>query len=168
MAGSATIDSTLFVDSLISIVDDVRRDIADGFGARQFDVATVQVTPPPRLGLGQTTCTETLLDPRPIVKPYKMTRELEPCGLDDAGLVQLIEVSLTYTEAELSGNTLSEGLEFFYKITDARGQGVKDRYFTLDRAPYPARTCLGEVDRQNDTCMGWIVWLRPSGAPACP
>jgi hypothetical protein len=164
MPGSATIDPNVFIDSLIEVVDDVRRDIAQGLGARQFRVFTVQVTPPPRLGLGSPTCTETELDPRPVVKPYKTEFEMEPCGIDEAGLVQITEVSLTYTEPELTGKNLADGVEFYYKLTDGHGQQVCERYYTLKRPPYPARTCVGD----QDACMGWILWLQPAGDPNCP
>ena len=156
MPGNATIDPNVFIDSLISIVDDVR-DMATDFGCHQFKVDLVTMTPVPRRAGGphNTVKVITTIDPTPKVKPYKLTNDMEPCGIDEADLVLVEHVSLTYTEPELTGKNLDCEQEFYWRLTDAHGQETFERYFTLAKPPFPRRGCK----------MDWQVTLKRAEAP---
>lgn len=150
MPGSAVLGSNL-VDDLVPTVDELRSSLHDEFGVRQFHVYTVlREWSGGATGDGDPTDTETELTPKPKVEPYKTQYELETCGIDEAGVVMLREISLTYTEAEIIGPTLTAGQEWFIKITDAQGQAIADRYWVIAKPPFP--------DREKD--IGWKVELR--------
>lgn len=163
MPGSATLDPNVFADSLISVVDDIRRDIKEGMGFRQFYVDLVTVTHVPREAGGPRNSVSVLtrLDPLPFVEPYEeqrnapMKRVMQPCGIDETDKVKVTQVSLTYTEAELTGKDLPKGTEFYWRLTDAQGQSTCERFFTIDRPPYPSRNC----------CPGWLIVLRRAAEP---
>lgn len=162
MPGSATLGTNL-VDSLITdVVDGLRDALHPDFGVRQFRVFTVVRTFDDPDGLSGTFAdVESELRPQPLVIPMTGRQgahtemRLEPCGIDEAGIVVLREVSLTYTEAELSGifgtgASLADNQEWLYKIVDAQGQEISDSYWKLARRPFP--------DRIED--IGWVVELR--------
>ena len=148
MAGTAVLGSNL-IDSLASsLIDELRGALHPVFGVRQFNVYTVLRTWTGRRGdkdAGGYTDIETLLEPQPKVEPYKTEMRLKPCGISDAGVVQLREISFTYTERELTGVYGSTGAaltnkqEWLYKITDAYGQGIEDSYWVVSTRPYPDR-----------------------------
>lgn len=153
MAGSATLGSNL-IDSLITdVVDGLRGELHPAFGIRQFNVTIIARTyASGYVDDGSYTDVETVIDPQPLVLPYKTEFQLMPCGLDEAGLVQLQEVSLTYTEAELVGS-YSQGVEWLYKISDAQGQEIADTFWVLKTKPYPDRI----------KTLGWIMELEKAG-----
>ena len=156
MGGSSILGDNL-VDSLIpDVVDGLREDLHPQFGVRQFSVFTVtRKCASGYIGDGEFTDTEVEIRPQPLVEPYRTRFELQPCGLDEAGMVTLREVSLTYTEAELTGSIgvgadLAADEQFLYKLTDAHGQGIADSYWVLAQRPFP--------DRIED--IGWSVILK--------
>lgn len=149
MAGSATLGSNL-VDSLVPIADSLRDSLHTDFGVRQFKVWTVlREWTSGTIGDGDYTDTETEIEPQPLVEPYNTEFNLEPCGIDEAGYVELREISLTYTEAELMGAVTEGGEQWFIKLTDAHGQEIADSYWLLKERPFP--------DRIKD--IGWKMRL---------
>lgn len=156
MPGSATLGTNL-VDSLIpDVVDGLRDDLHPEFGVRQFSVFTVRrAWSGSGVGEGDFTDTESEITPQPLVEPYRTRFELEACGINEAGLVRLREVSLTYTEEELTGfiGENATGLEaneqWLYKLTDAQGQEIQTSYWVLKQRPFP--------DRIQD--IGWVLEL---------
>ena len=82
--------------------------------------------------------------------------DLNPGGLEEAGQIVLTEISLTYTEAELSGQTATANQEVYYKLVDAQGNGMATRYFDVHRPPVPDR----------DKGIGWILTLNARTDPA--
>lgn len=157
MPGSATLDPNVLVDSLVTIIDDIRSNVADPLGCYHFGVSLVTVVPTTRRAgdPSEKTITEVALTPKPKVHPYEFNNKLEGCGIDEWGLVKVDEISLTYTETELTGRDKPEGAEFFWKLTEAHGQGVVARYYTVDRPPFPTRGC----------CSGWQIVLRRAKDP---
>jgi hypothetical protein len=102
------------------------------------------------VGDGAYTDVETELSPQPLVHPYRsLSNRLEPCGLNEAGYVEVTEVSLTYTYAELGADETAMGVQNLIKITEAHGQAQPARYFVHNNPPYP--------DRIDD--MGWVFNL---------
>lgn len=155
MPGSATLGSNL-VDSLVSVADALRSDLNPAAGVRQYRVYTVRRSwSGDCRGDGVATTTEIELLPQPKVEESQLVTEgfrynLRPEGKTEEGSVTLREVSLTYTEAELTGGTIGKTVEWFYKLVDAQGQQIQPRYFVLSRPPI--------VDREKD--IGWIVFLK--------
>lgn len=160
MAGSATLDNNVLVDSLVTdVIDGLRRELHPQFGVRPYKVFTVLRTyAGESLGEGGFEDVETEIDPQPRVAQWDGKRyDLTPAGLDENGEVRLTEVSLTYTHDELTGGTLEGNQQFFFKIAEAHGQGNPDRYYILSRPPF--------VDREKD--MGWVLTLRAANVPGC-
>lgn len=152
MAGSATIDQTVLVDGLLGTIDALR-DLGRQFGQRAYRMYRVLRTwSGGAVGEGAYTDVLTEMTPRPCVHPFTegLDNKLRPCGLMEAGVVKLTEVSLTYTYGELTGAGLSAGQEHLLLLREGYGQGQPDRYWRLDRPPFP--------DREND--IGWILWMR--------
>lgn len=151
MPGSATLNPEVLLDDLVELVDELRDDLHTDFGVRAFRVFTVrEVFESGRIGEGQGILTETEITPQPKVKPYAPTGlndSLEPCGLDEAGFVDLEQISLSYTQAELTGRPVVNGVEqdigcdtrFFIRIREAHGQEQSFRDFRQSGPPFPDR-----------------------------
>lgn len=142
MAGSATLDADVLVDSLVPTVDQLRDELHAAFGVRHFRVHVVQRTWSGLLpGLGTFTDTEVELTPRPLVEPFTaFTYKLEPCGLLEAGYIKISEISLTYTEDELGApDAPQENVQYLWKLSEGHGQSTATRYFALKDPPYPDR-----------------------------
>lgn len=157
MGGSAILGDNLVDDLIPDVIDGIRADLHPTLGVRQFRVFTVVRTYTGSvIGEGDFTEVETELVPQPLVQPYKTRLQLEDCGIDEAGFIVLREISLTYTEAEVSGPPSDPDTEdFLIKITDAHGQAIPDTFWHLVARPYP--------DRLKD--MGWTMKLEPASTP---
>jgi hypothetical protein len=66
--------------------------------------------------------------------------EMRAHGRDNVGDAILREVSLTYTEAQLTGGTIEPHEDFFFKLVDAHGQGLAPRFFVPKRPPIADRS----------------------------
>ncbi len=108
MAGSAILGNNL-VDSLVpGVIDGIRDALHPDLGVRHYRVYAVTRTYVGEFGSDDYSDVEVEFEPQPLVEPYPRANtgihyELEPCGLDEAGLVVIKEISLTYTEHEVSG-----------------------------------------------------------------
>lgn len=152
MPGNADLDPTKLVDALVPTVDSLRDQLHTSFGVRPFRVYTVRRSYSGDLeGLGEPVETVVELTPQPKVWQWDGMRwELATCGVDELGEVRLTEISLTYTEAELTGRPLERGEQWFFRLEDAHGQGMEPRYFAPTRPPFPDR----------EKTIGWVVQLR--------
>lgn len=159
MAGSATLNPNVLVDSLVTdVIDGLRADLHPQFGVRPYHAYTVKRTWSGRqVGEGTYADVVVKIDPQPRVQVWSGLRyELATCGLSELGQIQLTEVSLTYTFAEIAGGALTHSQQFFVVLTEAHGQGNPARYFVHTQPPF--------VDREKD--MGWVLWLRHAEVPA--
>jgi hypothetical protein len=152
--GSAVLDPNVLVDALILDIDQLRL-LQDEFGIRAWRVFSVTRTwPTCEIGDGEPTDLEEEIVPRPKVEPFDVRNVLRPCGLDEAGMVKLSEVSLANTWEDLTGAapgaTLSPGVERIYILREGYGQLQPDRSFVIDRPPEPDRV----------KGLGWTIWLR--------
>lgn len=154
MAGSATLDPDVLVDSLVEdVIDGLREDLHPAFGVRAYRVYTVfREWSGGIMGKGQATETVVELRPQPRVLAWDgLQYSMEPCGLDESGEIKLEEVSLTYTQAELDGGgSLASSSEWLIRVDEGHGQEQRSRYYQHTRPPF--------VDREKN--MGWILWLR--------
>lgn len=155
MGGTAVLDQDVLVDSLVAdVIDGLRDDLHPQFGVRPYRVYTVKRTWSGEVpGDGDATDVTTELTPQPLVLPEKLEHRREPAGLDEAEAVWLREVSLSYTEDEITGGTLARNVEWLIKVAEAYGQGTRTRWFVIDQPPTP--------DRTKD--MGWAVRMRRAG-----
>ena len=156
MPGSATLDPDQLVDGLVPDIDDLRG-LADEFGTRQFRLYAVTRTwDGGEVGEGASSdATPVELTPPPKVDPFlELGYRLQPCGIDEAGIVRLSEVSLSYNLQDLvgypPGGALDDGVERVFLLRENYGQAQPDRVFYLDRSPAPDR----------DKTIGWVLWLR--------
>ena len=162
MAGSAILGSNL-IDELVPIIDECRETLHADFGYRQYRVYLVRRRwSGTRRGEGTLSAiSSTELVPSPRVEWRPLKTDLTEIGLDEDGPIVITEVSLTYTEAELTGQTIAATDEFFYGFTETAGlgQSIRDRTFVPSSRPLIA-------DREKN--MGWQVELVKSDAPALP
>ena len=152
MPGNATLDPNVLVDDLVTdVIDGLRDELHPAFGVRAFRVFTVaRVWSGGFVGEGSFTDTEVELTPQPLVHPFtSLRRDQEPCGYDQAGMVKLTEVSLTYTQDDLLACESPEATQHLIKIVEAHGQAQAPKYFVHAKSPYP--------DRVKD--MGWVLHL---------
>jgi hypothetical protein len=142
---------------LVPTVDSLRTELLPAFGVRAQRVflvrrtwsgsergagtvmvnSDVEMLPPP------------LLDdsaPRAEERRY----ELKSHGRDEEGEIEASEISLTYTEDELTGGVIPDNVEFYWRVVDAHGQGQHERYYVPSRPP--------RVDRVD--AIGWSVVLK--------
>jgi hypothetical protein len=150
VAGTATLGSNL-VDDLVPTVDELRADLYADMGVTQWAVHVIK-----RQWSGQrrnegvaTIVSDVTLTPPPMLKDGDKWA-LIASGRDERGEVELTGVSLTYTEAELTGGTLEDNEEWYYKLVDAQGQGQDAQYYVLAKPPSTDRT--GE--------LGWELTLK--------
>ncbi len=144
------------VDSLVDdVVDGLRDELHPEFGVRAYKLEIVTRTwPSGTEGVGQMVETAHEVYPQPLVKiwdGYRFTQK--PCGIDDIGVIQLTEVSLKYTEADIIGDG-ADATQSLWRLSDAHGQLTSSKYFVVDGSPY--------IDRIQD--IGWVVRLRAAGA----
>lgn len=153
LAGTATLDSSVLVDSLVPDVIDGLRDVLNpAFGIRAYRVyRVIRTWSGAEPGDGTFGDVAGELRPQPRVAVWDGFRyQQQPAGLESVGRVRLTEVSLTYSDADLTGQPLAKNQELFIAIGDANGQGTTVALFTHAQPPY--------IDREKD--MGWVVNLQ--------
>lgn len=153
LTGLAVLDQDVLVDSLVAdVIDGLREDLHPQFGVRAYRVYRVIRTWGGRVtGEGGYRDVGAELRPQPLVWQWDGLRfEQATCGVETLGEVKLTEVSLTYTEAQLTAQPMGKNVESFIAIGEAHGQASTMRLYTHTRPPY--------IDRVKD--MGWVLWLR--------
>jgi len=163
LIGAAVLNPNTLVDSLVpDVIDGLREELHPGFGVRAYRVYRVIRTYAGReVGDGPYTDDGAELRPQPRVRMWDGLKYVQAtCGIRELGDVKLTEVSLTYTEAQLTGQPLLKTQEFFIAIGEAHGQGSSLRLWAHTAPPF--------IDRERD--MGWVLNLRrveaaPSWAP---
>lgn len=155
---NATLDTSL-VDDLIGTVDSLRADLLPAFGIRAHAVYLVRRTwSGDERGDGTATDVTTEMSPPPLIvdaapRTSEERYELKSHGRDPEGEAVASEISLTYTEAELTGGTLPANVEYLWKVVDAHGQQQSTRWFVVAAPP--------RVDREQS--IGWSVTLKRVG-----
>ncbi len=159
MPGAAILDDSL-VDQLLGMVDDVRGSLNPAMGVRQFRVFVVRRQwtggvrgPGGSSGVPVLTSEVELLPQPAFAEPntqQALHYELPPAGRDEEGMASLSEVSLTYTEVDLTGGVIGPDEDFYYRVVDAHGQGIPARYYQPSGPPF--------ADREKT--IGWRVGLR--------
>ncbi len=153
---ASTFDTSILDDLIPSVVDPLRSDLYPLTGIRAYTVAIIRRRwSGSRRGQGTPTVLTTVtLDPQPKVTFESMQQSLrfdmQATGRQEEGEVTLTEVSLQLQEADLTGDPIAITDEFYYKITDAHGQGSKARYYVIKAPP--------QIDRDKD--IGWRIQLR--------
>lgn len=163
LVGAASLDANVLVDSLVpDVIDGLREELHPEFGVRAYRVYRVLRTWSGQVeGEGDPTDVAHELRPQPRVKIWDGVQWVQAvCGIRELGEVRLTEVSLTYTEGQLTGQPLGKNQTCFYAIGEGNGQGSQTRLFANTRPPF--------IDRERD--MGWTLFLRrvegsPSWAP---
>lgn len=155
LIGDAVLDASVLVDSLVpDVIDGLREELHPAFGVRAYRCYRVI-----RTWTGRTTGEGTMseetaeLRPQPRVMVWDGLKYVQAiCGIRELGEVRLSEVSLTYTEAQLTGRGLGLGKnqELFIGIADGNGQGTAPRLF--------GHTAPAFIDREKT--MGWMLYLR--------
>jgi hypothetical protein len=152
MAGSATLNATL-VDELVPTVDELRGDLHGDFGVRQYRVFIVKRRYPGEcIGDGPPAIlSETEILPRPLVLQQPGVKfKLGPVGMEREGEIEVQEVSLSYTEADLTGQPVANNEEIYYRLDEGESQEMASKFFVLAADPEPDRI----------KTIGWILKLR--------
>lgn len=137
------------IDKLIGKVDTVRQRAADKFGLPAHNMFRVLRTwDGGAIGYGTPTTVETLITPTPHIE-FAGKDRLDPQGLVDARTMTATQVSLTFQENFLQGQTLGAGQECYYKLVERNGQGADTTYWIL--------TAIPEVERNK---IGWKLQFR--------
>lgn len=155
MAGSAKLGTNL-VDRLQPLADRMRR-LEGRFGLRHHVVSRVwRRWGGARRGEGSVQyLLDEVLDPAPIVEDvaaqYGTHYELQPGGRVEVGDVIVRQVSLTYTEGDLTGPApLAPTDEWYFRVAEGHGQEIRTMFYVLAGVPVPDRL----------KTMGWIMQLR--------
>ncbi len=152
LIGTATLDPGVLVDSLVAdVIDGLRDELHPEFGVRAYRVyRVIRTWSGAEPGDGSFTDEAAELRPQPRVMFWDGFRFKEsPSGVEDVGAVRLTEVSLSYAEADLTGQPLTAAQEIYIAIGDGNGQGSTLTLFAHSQPPY--------VDREKD--LGWVVNL---------
>lgn len=160
LTGEAVLSSTVLVDSLVEdVIDGLRESLHPDFGVRAYRAyRVIRTWAGQRPGEGAATDDVAELRPQPRVQVWSGLRwELAACGVIEMGEVKLSEVSLTYTEAQLTGGgALRANQALYIGLAEAHGQAQRRALFVHARPPF--------VDREKD--MGWALWLQKAQAEA--
>lgn len=133
------------IDKLIPKVDLLRQKAADKFGLPPFDMyRVIRTYASGIIGDGSYTESETLLSPPPMVK-FDGGDRLERGGRHDQRTMVATEVSLSYTENWLQGETLSSGQVCFYRLDERNSTTNADSTTWILSA-------IPETEREN---IGW-------------
>lgn len=152
LIGTATLNPSVLVDSLVvDVIDGLRDELHPEFGVRSYRVyRIVRTWSGTEPGDGTFTDSAFELRPYPRVMYWDGFRFRQlPAGLNQQGVVRLTEVSLSYSEADLTAQPLAANQELFIAIGDANGQGSTTYLYTHSQPPY--------IDREKD--LGWVVNL---------
>lgn len=155
LIGEAVLDPAVLIDSLVpDVIDGLREELYPEFGSRAYRCYRVIRSWTGRsAGEGQSVDETTELRPQPRVMVWDGLHFVQAvCGIRELGEVRLSEVSLTYTEAQLTGRGLQLGKnqELFIGIAEGNGQGTAPRLF--------GHTAPAFIDRERT--MGWMLYLR--------
>lgn len=150
-------DATLgdnIIDGLVETIDDIRADVYAVAGVRQWSATLVRrrwTGGIPGAGVPVVVSEMTLNVPPQVMK--EVGNRLQPAGLEEEGDIVLAEVSLRYTEAELTGQPVAADEEVYWRLEDLQGQGVQRRFYTQSKPPRPTRD-------SNSIGVGWQLYLR--------
>jgi hypothetical protein len=154
LIGTATLDPAVLVDSLVpDLIDGLRDELLPSFGVRAYRVyRVVRTWSGGDIGEGTMTDVGAELRPRPRVKIWDGLKYVQAvCGIRELGDVKLTEVSLTYSDADLTAQPLdAQRQEMFIAIGEGNGQGSPTRLWGHTQPPF--------IDREVD--MGWVLHLR--------
>ena len=157
MPGSATLGTNL-IDDLVPDVDDLRGDLNADFGTRPFRCWTVKRSwSGEQQGEGDYIDVVAEILPAPRVRSwdgYKWV--MTPLGTHEDGLIEVSEISLSYTFNELSTQGLRPNQQFFFVLGEVHGQGSPLRILKQSKPPFPDR----------EKTIGWICILMDENLPA--
>lgn len=152
LAGEAILSGNL-VDSLVpDVIDGLRDSLYPDFGVRAYRTyRIIRTWTGSEIGDGTFTDDAAELRPQPRVLEWTgLARRLAACGIQDLGDVILEEVSLTYTEPQLTGRgVLTNTQQLFIAIGEAQGGLQPAVLYTHHKPPF--------ADREKT--MGWILYL---------
>ncbi len=154
MAKNANLGTSL-VERLIPTIDRMRR-LHQTFGTRPY-VVTVVVRQWSGAERGDGTATvisELELDPVPAIAHLDAVNNhrdarLAPFGQDSIARMEMTEVSLAYTEGQLTGKPLLPNQEVYYRLTDASSTEMAPVYYIVE----------GEIRPDREKTLGWVLWL---------
>jgi hypothetical protein len=162
MAGNATLNPNCLIDNLTPMIDQIRSSLYPAFGIDSFRVFTVLRTWAGQMvGEGDYTDVVNELSPPPRIEQWNGYKwVLLAAGAHEDGEIRLSEVSLTYTYKDLVGDLdpAQRNQQFFYRFTDAHGQGQEDRLLRQNRPPQVVRDSKRLIP-------GWCMWLMDMNIP---
>ncbi len=141
------------VDELILTVDEIRASIFPDLGVRGYSFTRVLRTwDGGEVGDGSATfASELAITPPPLVEWSERRDRLEN-GRTEQARLKVSEVSLRYTEDQLTGGKpLAAGQECYYRLVETQNQAQATSYWILENTPEPDRMNLD---------IGWTMRLR--------
>ena len=121
-----------FRDDMIACADELRNDIADvEFQTRLHTVKTRRRSwSDGRVGKGTATDTDVTITPKPKVGPVDTRLRMAEPGKYQDGDRLVRKVSATYTEEQLTGETVAANEEFYWLVDDEEHRVIEvtERY----------------------------------------
>lgn len=147
------LNTDLFSDRLVGVVDRIRRRVHGVLGTRPWTVEIVKrIWSGGDRGLGSAKTSVLILDPIPKVERVTRNRQ-GPAGAEAEGEIVLSEVSLRYSESEIhpKGNRFTE---VAYRLVEKLGTKQKVTYYVVAGDPVPRRG-----DKSGDG-IDWYIRLK--------
>lgn len=154
---SSTLGNNI-IDSLVGVIDDIRGSIHPVVGDRQYRVYAVTRTWPSgrrgdlSAGPAQIGALEITPSPRVFFRgdDKGVHFDQHPTGKSEQGVCVLSEISLAFSEDQLSPQNLGASDDFYYRLVDKKGQLIPNRYYKPAGPP--------ATDLEKD--IGWVLTLR--------
>lgn len=150
---ASTLDTSI-IDSLVPTIDTIRAVVHGAVGDHQYEVDVVRRRWPSGRR-GDTTAGDAVdsiytISPSPRVQFAKgLDFVMEAAGRHEEGACRVSEVSLAISEDQLSPGTQGPGDEFFYRLRDAKGQKIADRFYNV----------AGPIVADREDSIGWVIML---------
>lgn len=139
------------VDDLITTVDEIRASLFPDLGVRGYSFTRVIRTwSNGETGSGTPSLSELAIEPPPLVEYVERRDRLEN-GRTEQARLKVTEVSLAFTENQLTGRPAAAGKEVYYRLSESQNQGQRTTYWVLENTPEPDRMNLD---------IGWTMRLK--------
>lgn len=144
----ATILGDNVLDDLLDVVDDLRGDLHDNFGTREYRVQAIIRTYTGNRQDGYYAEVTTELSPPPKIDFIRDEFEMNGAGKLSKDQIRITQLSLNFSKDQLLPVVGMQNVKVYFRLIDNHGENMPDRIFHLKGLP--------SIDRKKT--VGWICY----------